>query len=74
MADRSDSWSGLSDQEAQEFHQFYIQGLLLFVAIAVVAHILVWLWRPWIPPAGGYKAATLDGVTTVTNAVVSLLT
>jgi light-harvesting complex 1 beta chain len=74
MADRSDSWSGLSDQEAQEFHQFYIQGMILFTAIAVVAHILVWLWRPWIPPAGGYRAVTLDGVTTVTNAVVSLLT
>lgn len=41
------SISGLTDAEAQEFHKFYMQGLLGFVAIAVVAHILVWAWRPW---------------------------
>lgn len=74
MADRSDSWSGLSDQEAQEFHQFYIQGTIMFVAIAVVAHILVWLWRPWIPGPKGYTTSALDGVTTVANAVTSLFT
>ena len=41
------SISGLKDAEAQELHAFYVQGLLGFVAIAVVAHILVWAWRPW---------------------------
>ena len=41
------SISGLTDAEAQEFHQFYVQGLVGFTAIAVVAHILVWAWRPW---------------------------
>jgi len=41
------SISGLSDAEAQEFHTFYVQGLVGFAAIAVVAHILVWAWRPW---------------------------
>ena len=40
------SISGLTDAEAKEFHTFYMQGLLGFVAIAVVAHILVWAWRP----------------------------
>ncbi len=73
MADNN-SWSGISDQEAQEFHSFYLQGMFLFVAIAVVAHVLVWLWRPWIPPATGYKAALLDGATTVFSAVQTLIT
>jgi light-harvesting complex 1 beta chain len=41
------SISGLTDAEAQEFHTFYMQGLVAFTAIAVVAHILVWAWRPW---------------------------
>ena len=41
------SISGLTDAEAQEFHKFYVQGLVGFTAIAVVAHILVWAWRPW---------------------------
>lgn len=50
------SLSGLSDGEAQEFHKAYIQGMALFVAIAVVAHFLVWMWRPWIPGPNGYAA------------------
>ena len=41
------SISGLTDDEAQEFHTFYMQGLVGFTAIAVIAHILVWAWRPW---------------------------
>jgi light-harvesting complex 1 beta chain len=41
------SISGLTDEEAQEFHTYYIQGLVAFTAIAVVAHALVWAWRPW---------------------------
>jgi len=24
-----------------------MQGLVGFTAIAVIAHILVWAWRPW---------------------------
>jgi light-harvesting complex 1 beta chain len=48
MIERKGSISGLTDDEAQEFHTYYIQGLVGFVAIAVVAHILVWVWRPWL--------------------------
>ena len=62
------SLSGLTDGEAQEFHQFYITGMLIFTAIAVVAHFLVWLWRPWIPPEEGYPvesaSAVIDTITT----------
>jgi light-harvesting complex 1 beta chain len=48
MADRKGSVSGLTDEEAQEFHQYYVQGLTAFLALAVVAHVLVWFWRPWL--------------------------
>ena len=48
MAERKGSISGLTDDEAQEFHKFYVQGFVGFTAIAVVAHILVWIWRPWL--------------------------
>jgi light-harvesting complex 1 beta chain len=48
MAERKGSISGLTDEEAQEFHTYYIQGFVGFTAIAVVAHILVWVWRPWL--------------------------
>jgi light-harvesting complex 1 beta chain len=47
MATRT-SISGLTDDEAQEFHRYYIQGFIGFTAIAVVAHALVWFWRPWL--------------------------
>jgi light-harvesting complex 1 beta chain len=48
MSNSNQSLSGLTDEEAQEFHKFYIQGFLAFTATAVIAHALVWAWRPWI--------------------------
>ena len=48
MADKSDlSFTGLTDEQAQELHSVYMSGLSLFVAIAVVAHLAVFIWRPW---------------------------
>ncbi len=46
MSNRT-SISGLTDEEAQEFHHYWTQGLVGFTAVAVLAHILVWAWRPW---------------------------
>lgn len=65
------SLSGLTESEAQEFHSFFIQGFLIFTAIAVVAHILVWLWRPWIPGDDGYAA--LDGVNQTVSALLPMI-
>ena len=42
------SISGLSDEAAQEVPHYYMQGFVGFTAVAVVAHILVWMWRPWL--------------------------
>jgi light-harvesting complex 1 beta chain len=72
MADKNESWTGLSDQEAEEFHKYYMQGMFLFVAVAVVAHLLVWTWRPWIPGPRGYASSLIDGVTTVASTVLPL--
>jgi light-harvesting complex 1 beta chain len=46
--------SGLNDNEAQEFHRYFVQGFVIFTAIALVAHILAWMWRPWFPGPKGY--------------------
>lgn len=46
MSDR-ESMSGLTPDEAREFHDFYMKGLVLFTAVAIAAHFLVWIWRPW---------------------------
>jgi light-harvesting complex 1 beta chain len=48
MAERQSSLSGLTENEAREFHGIFMQSFIGFTAIAVVAHILVWLWRPWL--------------------------
>ena len=48
MADKSDlSFTGLTEQQAQELHSVYMSGLYLFATIAVVAHFAVFIWRPW---------------------------
>jgi light-harvesting complex 1 beta chain len=39
--------TGLSSSEAREFHSAFMQSTLAYIAVAVVAHILVWMWRPW---------------------------
>ena len=54
-AGRGGSVSGLTDPEAREFQSIFVMSFLIFVAIAVVAHILAWLWRPW---GGNYGTAT----------------
>lgn len=47
--------SGLNQEEAREFHAIFITSFLFFTGIAVVAHFLVWLWRPWFPGIDGYS-------------------
>lgn len=48
MADRTDlSFTGLTDDQAQELHAVYMSGFTIFTFVAIVAHLLVFLWRPW---------------------------
>ena len=67
------SISGLSEAEAKEFHSIFMTSFFLFVAVAMVAHILAWMWRPWLPGPGGYKAA-MDGIQHLASVSLSLLT
>ena len=72
MAVNDGSLSGLSEAEAREFHSVFMTSFLVFVVVAVVAHILAWMWRPWLPGPGGY-ASLDDGIAHV-GALVSMLT
>ena len=38
----------LTPDEAKEFHKLFMSSFLGFTAVAVVAHALVWAWRPWL--------------------------
>lgn len=60
MAENRGSLTGLTDQQAQEFHAIFMKSFMIFVIVAVVAHILVWFWRPWLPGVEGYKTALLE--------------
>jgi light-harvesting complex 1 beta chain len=47
MADNK-SLTGLTEEEAQEFHQIFMSSFTAFIGVAVFAHVLAWLWRPWL--------------------------
>jgi light-harvesting complex 1 beta chain len=55
MTTKPVSLSGLTEMEAKEFHKIFVASFIGFTLIAIVAHILVWSWRPWIPGPNGYS-------------------
>jgi light-harvesting complex 1 beta chain len=73
MADKRDgSLSGLSEQEAREFHRIFITSFIVFLIIAIIAHFLVWQWRPWLPGPGGYTSM-IDGVRDAVSVAMALV-
>ncbi len=42
------SLSGLTPEEAKEFHGIFMSSFIMFTIVAVIAHVLVWFWRPWL--------------------------
>lgn len=46
--DRRGSLSGLTEQEAREFHGTFVSSFIGFTVVAIIAHVLVWNWRPWL--------------------------
>ncbi len=75
MADAKSSLSGLTEQEAQEFHAIFMRSFIGFTVVALIAHVLAWIWRPWLPGEGGYTTSSLlDGATGVAHQVLTMLT
>jgi light-harvesting complex 1 beta chain len=61
MAERdltTGSFSGLTEGEAKEFHKIFLGSFIAFTIVAIIAHILVWSWRPWLPGPHGYAELT----------------
>ena len=46
--ERKGTLSGLNENEARGFHSLFVTSFVLFTVIAIVAHFLVWQWRPWL--------------------------
>jgi light-harvesting complex 1 beta chain len=67
MADSRGSLSGLTEGEAKEFHGVFMTSFIIFTVIAIIAHILAWQWRPWLPGAKGYSSLMDSVNVAVTN-------
>lgn len=65
------SLSGLTEAEAKEFHSLFVGSFIAFMCVAVIAHLLSWAWRPWIPGPKGW--ALLDSATAAAHHAVSLI-
>ena len=75
MVDRdiaTGSLSGLTEAEAKEFHKIFMGSFIVFTLIAIVAHFLVWNWRPWLPGPNGYAELT-DHVKLAHQSLMSFL-
>ena len=70
--DRSGSLSGLTESEAKEFHSIFVTSFIIFTVIAIIAHFLVWQWRPWLPGPKGYTELQ-DGVHLAVNTLISFV-
>ena len=46
------SQSGLTESEAKEMHGNFVKWFMVFLSFAIVAHLLIWVWRPWIELPG----------------------
>ena len=69
MTEGQVSPSGLSEVEAKEFHKIFVTSFLIFTAVAIVAHVLAWMWRPWLPGVNGY--GMLDTVSTTVQTMLT---
>ncbi len=47
MADQK-SLTGLTEEEALEFHGIFVSSMTAFFGLVVLAHVLAWLYRPWL--------------------------
>lgn len=61
--------SYLTPEEAKEFHKIFMSSFIGFTIVAIIAHILVWMWRPWLPSVNGYAA--LDNASEYASAALA---
>jgi light-harvesting complex 1 beta chain len=62
----------LTPEEAKEFHKIFVSSFIGFTVVAIIAHVLVWSWRPWLPSVNGY-AMLHDATQVASVALTSML-
>ncbi len=63
--------SGLGDEEAKEFNGIFVTSFIGFTVIAIIAHVLAWMWRPWLPGPDGY--AMIDNAQSAAISIIPYL-
>jgi light-harvesting complex 1 beta chain len=65
----------LTESEAKEVHKLFILSMGFFTLIAIIAHMLVWAWRPWFPGTEPYNRgmAMIESGTHYAQALASTL-
>ena len=69
----SGSLSGLSAEEAQEFHRIFVKSAVAFTGWAFVAHVLVWIWRPWSLVGETAQVELIDGANSLATMITALV-
>jgi light-harvesting complex 1 beta chain len=74
MADMTNvSLHGPATSDSVAFSGIFVVGFLVFLAIALLAQLLMWKWRPWMPGAEGEKSL-IHGVKDAVYTFMSYLT
>ncbi|MFM9978276.1 MAG: light-harvesting antenna LH1, beta subunit [Sphingomonadaceae bacterium] len=63
--DRDRPSTYLTPEEAKAFQNLFVLSMGFFVTVAVIAHILIWVWRPWFPGTPGYEATRTSALSPV---------
>jgi len=63
--DRDRPSTYLTPEEAKAFQNLFVLSMGFFVTIAVIAHILVWVWRPWLGEPMPMRSASQSAATQV---------
>lgn len=48
------------ERDSKTFYGIFVVGFVLFLLIAVVAEMLAWQWRSWLPGAEGNHSLIAD--------------
>ena len=74
MDDATDSWqSRMRQNDSRFFLGIFVVGFMVFLGVALVAQLLTFQWRSWLPGAENEKSL-IGGVTAAVYSFMSYLT
>ncbi|HET7774008.1 MAG TPA: hypothetical protein VFK82_09310 [Burkholderiaceae bacterium] len=68
----NDTLQEMMKNDSLSFNGIFVVSFVVLLAIALIAQILMWKWRPWLPGAEGEKSL-VDGVKAAVYSFMSYL-